>query len=179
MAGDARPLHAAQAVRFSGAVLAGGASTRMGTDKALVDLGDRRLVEVATSALTDAGASEVFVVGGQQEQLAALGLRVVEDDYPGQGPLGGVITALRAASEDIVVVLACDHPATEGLAVRSVVGALGTADVAVPVVEGRQQVLHAAWRRRALPELEAHHARCHDPRQRRAIEAILRRPWAS
>lgn len=140
---------------FSGVVLAGGRSSRMGTDKALIDLGERRLVEVATDALHQAGATEVFVVGGNRTELTDLGLRVVPDAFPDEGPLGGLITALRAANEDVVVVLACDHVATEGVAVRSVVGALGDADVAVPVVEGRHQVLHAAWRRRALRTLEA------------------------
>ena len=154
MAADAPP-----ALSFSGAVLAGGQSSRMGRDKALIDLGDRRLIQVATDALHEAGATEVFVVGGDREALAGLGLRFVADAHPGEGPLGAIITALRAAHEATVVVLACDHIATEGVAVRSVLGALGDADVAIPVVEGHSQVLHAAWRRRALPTLEAAFAR--------------------
>jgi len=139
---------------FSGAVLAGGASSRMGSDKALISLDGKRLIEVATSALHEAGAAEVFVVGGDGVQLRELGLRVVADRFPGEGPLGGVITALTAATHDVVAVLACDHVATEGVAVRSVVGALGSADVVVPVVDGRQQVLHAAWRRSVVGPLE-------------------------
>ncbi len=140
---------------FSGAVLAGGASTRMGRDKALIQIGDRRLVEVAASALAEAGAGEVFVVGGDAEALAALGFEVVGDEFPGEGPLGGVITALERAHHDIVAVLACDHIATEAPAVRSVVGALGTGDVAVPIVEGRSQTMHAAWRRSTRAHLRS------------------------
>lgn len=139
---------------FSGAVLAGGASSRMGTDKALIPLGPVRLVEIAVGALTDAGAGEVFIVGGDRPALESLSLRFVDDLHPGAGPLGGIITALRAAASDPVVVLACDHIATDGVAVRSVLGALGSADVAVPVVDGRDQMLHAAWRSRALAVLE-------------------------
>ncbi len=138
---------------FSGAVLAGGASTRMGRDKALIDLGDRRLIEVAATALTEAGAAELFVVGGNADALAELGFDVVKDEFPGEGPLGGVITALDRARHEVVAVLACDHISTEAPAVRSVVGALGSADVAVPVIEGRSQTMHAAWRRRARVHL--------------------------
>jgi molybdopterin-guanine dinucleotide biosynthesis protein A len=119
----------------------------MGRDKALIDIGERRLVEVAISALADAGAAEIFVVGGDETALGALGLVTVADQFPGEGPLGGVVTALDHAVHPVVAVLACDHVATEGPAVRSIVGALGTADVVVPVVEGRWQTMHAAWRR--------------------------------
>lgn len=140
-------------VAFSGAVLAGGASSRMGTDKAMIQLGDARLVEIAANALSSAGARDVCVVGGDRAAIEGLGLAYVPDQFPGEGPLGGIITALENADADIVAVLACDHVATEGVAVRSIVGALGTADVAIPVVDGRRQVLHAAWRRAAAGHL--------------------------
>ena len=78
MAGaDASPLPP-----FSGVVLAGGRSTRMGTDKALVEVDGRPLVAVVASVLEVAGAAEVFVVGGNAARLADLGLRTVPDDRP-------------------------------------------------------------------------------------------------
>jgi molybdenum cofactor guanylyltransferase len=140
---------------FSGAILAGGASSRMGRDKAMIEIGERRLIQVSVDALVDAGAAEIFVVGGDADALGTLGLRVVGDEFPGEGPLGGIITALDSAIAPTVVVLACDHLSTEGPAVRSIVGALGTGDVVVPVVDGRKQTLHAAWRRDARHTLRA------------------------
>ncbi|MDH3754286.1 MAG: molybdenum cofactor guanylyltransferase, partial [Acidimicrobiia bacterium] len=133
--------------RFSGAVLCGGASTRFGTDKAFATVGDRLLIETALAALHEAGAAEVFVVGGDQERIRDLGADFVGDAWPGEGPLGGLITALEHAREPTVAVLACDHPATGAPAVRSIVGAIGRADAAIPVVAGKRQVLHSAWRR--------------------------------
>ena len=146
---------AVEGTAFDGAVLAGGASTRMGSDKALIEVDGVAMVSIAVAALRDAGAADVVVVGGDQEAIEALGHRWVPDLHPGEGPLGGVITALTAASAEVVAVLACDHIAAAAPAVRTVVGALGEGDVAVPVVEGRSQTLHAAWRRSALPRLEA------------------------
>ncbi|MGI9621504.1 MAG: molybdenum cofactor guanylyltransferase [Acidimicrobiales bacterium] len=140
---------------FSGVVLAGGRSSRMGEDKALIDFKGRPLVQVSLDAIQSAGADEIFVVGGNREALSGIGVRWVPDDYPGEGPLGGIITALRKAETQVVVVLACDHTETAGPAITAVVGALGTADVVVPVVEGRRQTLHAAWRRECLPVVEA------------------------
>lgn len=138
---------------FSGAVLAGGASSRMGIDKALVDLNGQPLIDVAIAALSGAGADQVAVVGGNEARLRPLGHEVVPDLHPGQGPLGGIITALGWARHDVCMVLACDHVGTAAPAVRSVIGALGAGDVAVPVVDGRLQTLHAAWRTRVREHL--------------------------
>jgi molybdopterin-guanine dinucleotide biosynthesis protein A len=126
----------------------------MGRDKALIEVKGRALARIAADALLDAGAAEVFAVGGDRAALEALGLRVVPDDHPGDGPLGGIVTALGAASADVVVVLACDLPWVTAEAVRAVVDALGDHDVAVPVVGDRTQHLLGGWRRdRALASL--------------------------
>ncbi|HVN51152.1 MAG TPA: molybdenum cofactor guanylyltransferase [Acidimicrobiales bacterium] len=141
---------------FSGVVLTGGASTRMGTDKALLPVGDRALVTVAATALRDAGAAEVLAVGGDLGSLGALGLDARPDDDPGEGPLGGILTALRLASADPVVVLACDMPGIDRATVLALVDALvadPSADVAAASDGGRVQPLTAAYRTRARPML--------------------------
>ena len=140
---------------FSGAVLTGGRSTRMGRDKALLEIRGRPRVAAARDALVGAGAAEVVAVGGDGEALARLGFRHVVDRWPGDGPLGGVVTALRAAVHEVVVVLACDLPDVEPAAVIAVLAALGSADAAIPEVDGRRQVLLAAYRRTCIVQLEA------------------------
>lgn len=143
---------------FAGAVLTGGASRRMGSDKALLEFGGRPLAAVAAGALAGAGAETVLAIGGAAAELTGHGVIAVADLHPGDGPLGGVITALGYVAEGIVVVLACDLPWVGAGSVRLVVSALaGAPDAlcAVPVVHGRLQPLHAAWRRTALPSLSA------------------------
>ena len=125
----------------------------MGTDKALIGKDGRTLVQHAADALASAGADPVVVVGGDRTAIERLGLAMVDDLWPGEGPLGGIITALRSVDTDLVAVLSCDLTDASPIAVRSVVGALGTADVSVPVVDGRTQWMHAVWRRSALPAL--------------------------
>ena len=141
---------------FSGAVLTGGRSRRMGTDKALIEIGGRPLVTIARDALRDAGAREVMAVGGDAVVFERLGMRPVVDGWPGEGPLGGVVTALAGALHDIVVVLACDLPRVDSRAVTAVVSALADEedDAAVPVVDHTPQVLVAAYRRRCGQQLE-------------------------
>lgn len=98
---------------FVGAVLTGGASRRMGRTKALIELDGIPMASIVVRTLLDAGCQSVVAVGGDPEELARLGVVVVPDEAPGQGPLGGVISALAcAAGEDAAsaVVVACDLP---------------------------------------------------------------------
>lgn len=127
----------------------------MGRPKAFIEIDGLTLLDRAVAALTDAGVDEVVVVGGDGGRVRTAGHRFVDDEHPGEGPLGGILTALDNTAAEVVVVLACDLVDASPLAVTSLVGALGTADVAVPVVEGRSQWLHAAWRRSAVETLRA------------------------
>lgn len=147
------------AVPFTGVVLTGGRSTRMGQDKSLLRVGGRALTSIVATALKEAGATEVLAVGGDLaslEELPEIDL-AIEDAFPGEGPLGGLITALDAAANDIVVVLACDTPRIDSTTPNHLVECLSASPqsaVAYAVVEGRAQPLTAAWKRSAaLPAL--------------------------
>ena len=142
---------------FAGAVLTGGASRRLGSDKSTLVVGGVALAERVCRALRAAGAVEVSSVGGDADRLVALGCfdRHLVDLWPGEGPLGGIVSALESAQSDIVVVLACDTPSVGPDAPRLLAAALGDADVAVGVVSGRDQPLSAAWRRSTAARLRA------------------------
>lgn len=91
-------------------VLAGGKSIRMGRAKATVELGGETLLQRALE-LASSAAAETFLVGPRAE-LEAHG-RVVEDVYPGQGPLAGIHAALAATSTERNLILAVDTPFLE------------------------------------------------------------------
>lgn len=131
---------------FAGVVLAGGASTRMGADKATLEVAGRGLLDAALDALQGASADPIVVVGGSTVRV-----RVVPDSWPGEGPLGGLITGLDevAGDSDVAVVLACDLPHIDAGTVSVLVDRLRSAagsDAAVPLVGGRRQSLAAAYR---------------------------------
>ena len=141
-------------MRVGGAVLAGGASRRMGADKAFIELDGTTLLDRGVDALVRGGAESVVVVGGDRERITAAGHTFIPDHHPGEGPLGGIITALDTLDTDLVVVLACDLIDASPVAVASLVAVAADADVVVPVVEGRSQWLHAVWRRTVLDPLQ-------------------------
>lgn len=87
--------------RLGGIVLAGGRSTRMGADKALVDWGGRPLVAHVAAALRSSVAGPVVVVGAPGRPLPPLpeGVEAAEDAVADRGPLEGLLAGLRALEE--------------------------------------------------------------------------------
>ena len=118
----------------------------MGRDKALLVVGDQALAGRAADALSGAGADPVVAVGGDAAGLGALGLDVVPDLHPGQGPLGGLLTAFGAlADHEVVAVIATDLPDVTSELLAMLVGALGDED-AVFAAGDRLEPLCGVWR---------------------------------
>ena len=97
---------------FSAVLLAGGRSTRMGRDKALLGVADALLWQRQHAVLVQAGAVEVFV-SAREEQTWAVGPNVVRDSFPDCGPLGGIVAAADRATCSHLAVLAVDLPLIE------------------------------------------------------------------
>jgi molybdenum cofactor guanylyltransferase len=135
-----------------GAVLCGGASRRMGADKATIPVAGVAMARRVADALTAAGCSPVVAVGGDTAALRALGLEYVADEFPGEGPLGGVLTALSVGSP--VAVVACDLPHLRPQTLTELIEALGGHDAAVARSD-RAEPLCAVWSDRAASLLRA------------------------
>lgn len=131
---------------ISAAVLAGGASTRMGRDKALLDVSGRPMVCRVVDRLREV-SDDVFVVTKRPDVLNGLGLRVFADDTEARTPLAGIAKALEAALHEHVFVCACDMPFVSPPLVGLLADRVTGYDVAVPVRDGRAEPLHAVWAR--------------------------------
>lgn len=137
-------------MELSAAVLAGGASTRMGRDKAMLDHGGIPLADHIAAVLREV-AAEVFVVA--KAPLPGLRTPVVLDASPARTPLAGVSAALDHARHELVFVCACDMPTISPVLVRLLAEHIADAAAAVPVRDGRVESLHALWRREAAQEV--------------------------
>ena len=126
--------------------LAGGLSTRMGADKAFLELGGRTLLERALALLSEI-SPEVRIVGAR-EKFAAYG-HVIEDEFPGRGPLGGIHAALRASRADLNLILAVDMPLVEVRFLEYLVkeARCCSATLTVPRAAGGWQPLCAVYRK--------------------------------
>ncbi len=137
------PWHPAS-VDCAGILLTGGASTRMGRDKATI-LVDGVPLAARTARQLAAVLSPCVEVGP-----GVSGLRAVQEEPPGAGPLAAVAAgALALPGESPALVIACDLPRLDARVLRWLVDHAGTGSV-VPVWEGRTQPLCARWTAAAL-----------------------------
>lgn len=148
---------------LSGAVLAGGRSRRMGTDKALLPLrpGDPPLLRVVLERVA-AVVDDITIVASGRPQYAAFGVRVVPDRLEEAGTLGGIATALMTARHDRCLVVACDMPFLNVDLLRWMADQPRDYDVLVPRLPGESrqgsgfvfQTLHAVYGRDCVPAIE-------------------------
>jgi molybdopterin-guanine dinucleotide biosynthesis protein A len=128
-------------------ILAGGKSSRMGRDKALLDFGGTPLIlRIASLAQPLTGAPAIV---GPPHRYANLNLRVIPDDAPGIGPLGGIATALRDSREPWNLILGCDLPllTSEWLAYLIDRALASAADAIVPQGTAGAEPLCAMYRK--------------------------------
>lgn len=149
---------------LSGVVLAGGASRRMGADKAVLVSDGVRAVDRAVALLASQppGADgqplcdDVVVASGDGARLDALAVPQVPDAVVGAGPLGGIVAALEGARHELVAVLAVDLPDASADVLRLLADRWAGEVAVVPrTADGRLQPLHAVWARTAAPALRA------------------------
>lgn len=136
--------HADAPLPATGAVMAGGKSQRLGRDKALLIVDGETLLSRALRIVGKV-TSEQLVVGPPERAAQVQSVRVVSDELPGSGPLGGIYTALRAASRDRLLVVACDMPFLNPALLRYLLSLAEGYDVVLPFIEGRGEQLHAVY----------------------------------
>ena len=138
-------------MKCGGFVLAGGRSSRMGSDKALLPYKGRTLVEHVAAQVHRAAGNITLI--GDPDKYSYLSYPVIRDVYPGCGPLAGIHAALAASPADWNLIVACDMPElTAGLLARILRRAQsGNAHAVIPAgPSGLPEPLCAAYSLRAL-----------------------------
>jgi len=131
-------------------VLAGGRSTRMGRDKALVEWRGRTLIEHALDKLRSLNAHPRIL--GSRPDLDCFA-PVIPDNFPGRGPLGGIEAALSLTDTDLNLFLPVDLPLLPVEFLRWMIAraAITNAVATIPSLGGRPHPLCAIHHRRLLP----------------------------
>ena len=140
---------------FSGAILAGGQSRRMGQDKALLTFGRETLLERQAALLQRAGAGEILLASGPGQRFNLLennGLwRQVPDTVPDSGPLAGIAACLAAARASHLLVVAVDMPRLTPELLQELLGLGEPGCGVVPVIDGQFEPLAAIYPLGILP----------------------------
>jgi molybdopterin-guanine dinucleotide biosynthesis protein A len=138
-------------------IQAGGRSSRMGQDKALMPFLGRPLVARLVERLAGLG-DDLLVITNHPEEYAFLRLPLFGDLLPGSGPLGGLYTALQVANHPLVAVVACDMPflSPDLLAAQRELLERERSDAVIPHSPDGLEPMHGIYRRETcLPVVKA------------------------
>lgn len=136
-------------------VLAGGQSTRMGRDKAFVELGGKPLVEWVLDALEPVTRSFVVVTNEPAKFSAYAGrARVVQDEPPRHGPLAALRTGLRNSRDEWVFATSCDAPFVRPAFVQALQRYTRGFDAALPGTPEERWPLTAFYHKRCIAAMD-------------------------
>jgi len=134
----------------TGVILAGGASSRMGKNKALLKVGELFLVEKVYASIA-ALFRGVILVTNTPDIYAFIPCPKVPDIYPGAGSIAGLHAGLNASSTERIFAVACDMPFLNGELIRFLCNDAEAYDAVVPVDRsGRLEPLHALYAKTSL-----------------------------
>jgi molybdenum cofactor guanylyltransferase len=141
---------------FTVAIIAGGKSSRMGTDKAFVLLAGKPIIEHIIGRVSDLGQAETILITNRPESYDHLKLPMYRDVVPDKGSLGGIYTAIHHSQHPFTLALSCDIPFVNPALLRHILSLRNTTidgnpvDVVVPRVDKYPEGLHALYSKRCL-----------------------------
>ena len=138
---------------ITGVILAGGKSSRMGQNKALMLLGGKRLVDRVVEVMRSV-FDDLLMVTNTPDVYADLGVPMMRDVWPEKGSLGGVYSAIYHVATPYCLVVACDMPFLRTAVLRYLITQMADYDVVVPDVLGELQTLHAIYSKACLQPIE-------------------------
>ena len=144
--------------RLGGLLLAGGGSTRFGSDKALVEVDGSTLLARAAGCLRAACDGPVLVASGDGRSRPGVADRQIADRVANGGPLSAIAAGLldlRDVGVAAAAVLAVDHLAPSAALLRLLAAQPGPWSCALATVGGRRQPLHAVWATACAPDVAA------------------------
>lgn len=139
---------------FTGIILAGGKNTRMGENKAFLEINGERLIDKTMDIFKRIFADIVIVTNDPLSYIEFSGAAIVTDIYKEKGPLGGIYTGLFYSKNNYAFVCPCDMPFLNKDFVEYLLAQTEKYDVIVPKTAEGYQPLHAVYSRNCLPSIK-------------------------
>ncbi|WP_181348379.1 molybdenum cofactor guanylyltransferase [Thalassobacillus sp. CUG 92003] len=138
-----------------GAVLAGGQSSRMGTNKAWLELNGRPVIDRVTNIMAE-WADQITIVADEREAFNSQPYPVISDIHTGIGPMGGLHAALSRMDEGVLALSACDTPFIEKGVYQHLLQELNRleASIVIPVHHNRYHPMSGLYSTRLLSHIE-------------------------
>jgi molybdenum cofactor guanylyltransferase len=136
--------------KISAAILTGGQSSRMGRNKAFVEVGGKPIIERTIERVRDL-CTDLMLITNTPADYANLEIPSYSDVIAGKGPLGGLYTALTCAKNEHMLIVSCDQPFLNVDLLRYLIGLREGYDVVVPLDrEDYPQSMHAIYSKQCI-----------------------------
>ncbi|QGY43282.1 NTP transferase domain-containing protein [Maribellus comscasis] len=139
-------------MQLTGIILAGGKSSRMGKDKALLELKEQTLLQRAIH-FCQSFCDEILISSNSLEHEVE-GIQIVSDEISDCGPIGGIYSCLKKSKNDWNFVISVDAPFVEMDFVSFLVAQKDSFDAVVPVHKNGREPLIALYHKKLLPVIE-------------------------
>lgn len=134
-------------------ILAGGKSSRIGRNKALLKIENEVLIEQTVKKMKLI-AEETILVTNQPELYSNLQIKCVTDEVKGKGPLGGLYSGLKSSTTWHNFIVACDMPFIEPDIIKYMFEEARDFDVVVPCIRNNLEPLHAIYSKNCIEPIE-------------------------
>ena len=134
-------------------ILVGGKSSRMGSNKAFLELKGKTFIEMQIELLREM-FDEISISANTSSEYEYLNLPISKDIYPGKGPLGGIYTSLINSSSLHTFMLACDMPFVGLELIKHLKGLTKEYDVVIPKSEKGLEPLHAFYSKNCIDPIK-------------------------
>ncbi len=139
---------------MTGIILSGGKNSRMGVNKAFLEINGVRLIDHILSVYRKIFSEIIIVTNEPLAYTEFPDTMIVTDIYKGKGSLGGIYTGLFYARNDYAFVAACDMPSLNIDFILFMMEQIGNYEIVVPELPEGFQALHAIYSRRCLPAIQ-------------------------
>ncbi len=138
---------------ISAIILAGGKSSRMGSDKGLVEFSRKKMIEHVLGNVKSV-INEILIVSNNHE-YKSFGCPVFEDINKNCGPLGGIHAGLSYSKTEWNLIVGCDMPFITPEFISFLISNISTADAVIPVHNGNNEPLCGLYHKSSLTKLES------------------------
>ncbi|MCB0747689.1 MAG: molybdenum cofactor guanylyltransferase [Ignavibacteriae bacterium] len=138
---------------ITGIILAGGKSSRMGSNKSLLTLNDKTVIEVVVDLMKSI-FSKVIIITNASEEYSFLNLPMYRDIYLDMGPLAGIHSALANSATEKNFIISCDMPLMSTEMIKYIISNLSEKSITVCVANGFIEQLAGVYSKSVLPKVE-------------------------
>lgn len=138
---------------ITGIILCGGKSSRMHTNKALLKVSDKTVIEIILTEMKKV-FDEVIISANDCAYFSFLNIPIVKDIQINRGPLGGIYTALKESSTEKNFITTCDLPLISQQVVNYLIDINSTKEIVIPTINGIPERLFGIYNKSVVKKIE-------------------------